>query len=333
MLLSSDMLSACVFGKVSVTRTDGGYIFDRFMPAQKQAFDHTKERFPDLWDDYFRLNCDTDSGILLDILTDAPSVTFRIASVMPANGSDAVQADILVDGRLRRTVCGAGTYTVRLAPSAGGGTRRVSLLFPYFARLTLGGAEVPDGFTVTPAPRKGLWLAYGDSITHGLRASSPYRNYVGKLAVRSGYEIVNQANSGYVHDARTLCPLPDGRQPDIVTVAYGINDWGRKRREQNERDMVDFYARLTELFPSARIFMLSPIWTTSMGDKPREALGGLYSMFRDVAGLYEGRVVPVDGLNLVPHDAALFSPDGVHPADGGFAYYARRLMNTVEAAP
>lgn len=329
MFLSDDTMNQISSGKVSVTKSADGYVFDRFTPAQKRAFDGTKDRFPGLPDDYFRRNCDTDAGILLDMLTDAPTVTFGIASVVPANGSDRVGSDVLIDARLRRRIGEPGIYTVRPGRAKDGRLRRVTLVLPYFSRLTVESVGLPDGSTVLPVPKAGLWLTLGDSITQGVGATSPFKTHAGKLAVLSGYEILNQANSGYVHDAHTLCPLPDGRQPDIVTVAYGINDLGCKLPDKNESDMRDFYARLCELYPRARIYMISPLWTTFMGDDPKTLYGNVYAMFARVADAYRDRVTLIDGLTQVPHRADTFCPDGVHPADAGYAFYARRLMKAV----
>ncbi|MCQ2430242.1 MAG: SGNH/GDSL hydrolase family protein [Clostridia bacterium] len=334
MRLSHDEIISLMHGHIGVTHTDGGLCFERFSETQKRTYDHCRSKWhPMLNDDYFVQNCFTDTGILLDMMTDAPSVTFGIRSLTPANGSAYVQADILTDGRLRRTVSEPGEHTVRLRPTRDGRLRRVTLLFPYFARLCLSDVSVPDGCTVLPVPRTGLWLAFGDSITHGCLASTPSRTLLGRLAVTSGYEIVSQASSGYVHDAAVLEPLPGGRQPDLITVAYGINDLGLKKPEANRADMTAFYEKLTALFPAARILMLSPIWAVPMGDTIAPLYQGMYRLFDEVRGTFADRVTLADGLSLVPHRAELYSPDGVHPADAGFAYYARSLSRIVRSLP
>ena len=281
-------------------------------------------------DDYFLNNCATDSCVMLDMLTNARTVTFTLSRITPANDADMTETDLLVDGRLRRTVRAAGNCTVTLRPAPDGRMRRVTLVFPYFARLVLGGVTVTDGATVRPVPRDGLWLALGDSITHGVRASSPSRTHMARLALTAGYEVIDQANSGYVHDARVLAPLPGGRQPDLVTVAYGINDRGLKKPEHNRADMIAFYETLTELYPASRILMLSPLWTTFMGDRPLETCGDTYALFADVRAAFADRVTLIDGLSLVPHRPELFCPDGVHPNDAGFAFYARRLSRFIK---
>lgn len=331
MQLTNEQIRSLARGSIRVTETVYGLAFDRFTPAQAAAFDHCHDRWhPFLSDDYFLNNCSTDACILLDMLTDARTVTIDLSSITPANDADMTDTDVLVDGRLRQTVRTAGSCTVTLRPTPDGRLRRVTLVFPYFARLVLGGLTVTDGASVRPVPRTGLWLALGDSITHGVRASSPSRSHTARLALTSGYEIINQANSGYVHDARVLAPLPDGRQPDLVTVAYGINDWGVKSRERNRADMISFYEKLTELYPASRILMLSPLWTTFMGERPLDSFGEMYAMFSDVQARFSDRVTLIDGLSLVPHRPELFCPDGVHPNDAGFAFYARRLSRHIK---
>ena len=330
MQLSTGQIKEMTFGKIGVTESTDGIAFERFTRAQASAFDHCHDRWhPFLNDDYFLNNCSTDSCVMLDMMTDAREVTFRISSITPANDSTMTETDLLVDGHFRQTIRTAGNCTVRLRPTRDGRLRRVTLVFPYFARLVLSGVTVNDGAYVCPVHRSGLWLALGDSITHGVCASSPSRTYMGRMAISSGMEVINQANSGYVHDARVLAPLPDGRQPDLVTVAYGINDWGVKSRDANRTDMIAFYEKLTGLYPSARILMLSPVWAVFMGGTPMTTLGDMYAMFTDVQSHFASRVTLIDGLSLVPHRPELFCPDGVHPNDAGFSFYASRLSRHI----
>ena len=87
---------------------------------------------------------------------------------------------------------------------------------------------------------------------------------------------------------------------------------------------------VTEKYPKATVFVLSPIWRKSMNDeKPfgkfsvvEEVLGGICRDYDDVF------LIP--GIDLVPHDKNLFGDLRIHPSDKGFEYYFENLMKKIE---
>jgi lysophospholipase L1-like esterase len=90
------------------------------------------------------------------------------------------------------------------------------------------------------------WFALGDSITEGyasaLNDDGTYRQYITSaenrwvniLAAKNGYTLTNHGiggsgylanKSGAILNARQLADTLDFSQCDIVTLAYGVNDW------------------------------------------------------------------------------------------------------------
>lgn len=336
MVLDEPTLLTLVRGAVGVTESAEGLAFERMTPYLKTVFSHTADRFPDLPDDYFRKNCDTDAGIMLDFFTDSAFVTVDVGAIRPANGSWDVTVSLLVDNAVKAEMREPGRVTLPLP----GGIVRVTVMFPYFARAVLRSVELSDGCSLSPRERKGLWVFHGDSITHGCLASTSAITYVGRIARESEMEVLNLGSGGYVHDALLVEGIPahpadgagaPGRVPDVITVAYGINDVGRKTPAQNKADMTAFYAALTAQFPTSRIFMISPIFARMMGyDEHRAMFDEMYAAFREVHAAFADRVTYIDGRTLVPNELKYLSDDGVHPNDAGFEQYAKSLRRIVE---
>lgn len=94
-----------------------------------------------------------------------------------------------------------------------------------------------------------LWVAMGDSMTQGIGASAYDRGYVGQLAERLPYRLVNLGVSGgLVSDVleRQLPALSAiGSSPALVTLLIGSNDMINKRaRERLPHDLPRLLAQL-----------------------------------------------------------------------------------------
>ncbi len=322
MFLTDEQILSVTFGTVGYTRTASGFTFRKCTEKQIQAF-YDNALFPSDPHDvkcFFRGNAEEEGGIMQDFITDAKFVTFHI----PVYESTWMQApmQIFVNGSETVIVDKPGKYTVELD----GAANRVQLVYSFVGRSVLRSIEVSDGATVTPAVKEGLWLFIGDSITHGIQAMKPACSYPDRIALQHDWEVINQGNAGYFHDAAIVDDI--GRTPDVITVAYGTNDLFRMPLDVNRAHMIDFYKALTKTFPNSKIFALSPIWRKESEDESYKPLfAAMYQMFDEVLADFP-QVTLIDGRALVPHDASLFF-DGLHPLDEGFVYYADNLYQAV----
>ena len=86
------------------------------------------------------------------------------------------------------------------------------------------------------------WFALGDSITEGYASlanadgtynsavTEPKNRWVNILAEKNGYTLTNKGTGGMgylqgTNNARILADKTDFSQCDMVTLAYGVNDW------------------------------------------------------------------------------------------------------------
>lgn len=220
-----------------------------------------------------------------------------------------------------------------LLPTAGNseadavdGLRHIELFFPTYSRATVLDARLAPGAAVrTPAAPKGpRLLAFGDSITQGADARHPGSAYPVQLARLIGGEVLNQGIGGHIFDPGLLDPQL-AYEADLITVAYGINDWAQEKPlEQIVAQARQLLARIRTRYPGKPVMFITPIW--SRYEDERRTAGTLVELRETLTAAVSGpdNVHVVDGLSLVPGLPHLFS-DGVHPSDEGYGHYAVNL--------
>jgi lysophospholipase L1-like esterase len=171
----------------------------------------------------------------------------------------------------------------------------------------------------------------GDSITHGYDARITSQTYANIVMRRLDLDGINQGAAGYVFDADLIDPaLFEGKkQPDIITVAYGTNDWNNKPREKYCRDIDEFFARLHEHFPNIPVLVITPIFRAAHYTTTK--VGSFYfarEYLAEAAKKYENTYV-LDGDKMVAHVYDYFRDVRVHPNDAGFATYGALVSDAV----
>lgn len=207
----------------------------------------------------------------------------------------------------------------------GEGRKEVQLFFPWSASVSLTEVSLVEGTILEPIKPKKTLLAYGDSITQGYDALYPSQSYLSRVVRELDLAVVNKGIGADVFFPE-LVDAPHGTQPDLITVAYGTNDWSRSKLEKFASSCRDFYLRLSRRFPAVPIFALTPIWRK---DLDRETAVGDFDTIRrvvldSVQDLAD--VTVVEGFDFVPHDPSFFADGYLHPNDAGFACYANQLI-------
>lgn len=317
-----DALIPCIRGTLTVERDARGLTPKRLTAAQYAHFAPNEA-----WS--IRANCP--AGVALCGRTASPWIELDLHFGPHCRGWFAL--DVEVDGVLRQTVREDGPperWRGRI-DLPGDGERAVRIALPLTCATTIASAAVADGAGFEPLEeRRHRYLAIGDSITQGMTGSGMASSYAWRLADLLGADLLDQGIGGHIFDAASFDPTL-GVEPDLVTIAYGTNDWSRGLG----RDAIVAAGRghlgaIRARFPRVPIACLSPVWR-SLDDPARwadfvDCGRGILELASELEG-----VLPVDGLRLVPHREDRFV-DGVHPNDGGFAEYAGALHQALVAA-
>ena len=210
----------------------------------------------------------------------------------------------------------------------GDGEKTVTVHLPWCQRMRLQAVELDDGAFCKPVRRKKL-LMYGDSITQGYCAMRPSKRMAALVAAGLDMEECNRAMAGskFLPDvAAAIDPV----KPDLITVAYGTNDWGAGRNAQEISQYCrEFLTALQKNNPGVPIAVVSPVWRSSFDCcSPCIDYETVTESVRSAAAEFE-TVFFICGSELLPHDDALLF-DGLHPNDEGMAIYAENLITQLK---
>ena len=326
MKLTFEQIKSVAQGAVRFLEQDGLLTPCRFTEAQEQAYigysaDFYKKTF-------------ASAGIRLEFVTDSRSFTMEV-EVSPASSRNYACFDIYSNGALlktcRYTVNGDGTKaTVCSELPAGKKPAEVTVYFPWSAATAIQSVSLDDGAMVEPIKRPVTMIAFGDSITHGYDCQNPSFSYASRLADALRAEAVNKGIGGEMFYP-TLASLKDDLDPDIITVAYGTNDWSHSTKVAFDRDAKAFYENLSKNYPKAKIFAISPLWRHNMDSTEKDVgpFSYVYDYFAKITADLPN-VTLINGLELVPHEWRCFPGDGLHPNDEGFRHYANNLYAEIK---
>lgn len=327
MELTFDQIKPLIHGAVRFLECDGGLMPCRFTEAQERVYakqsagSHKKSL--------------ASAGVRLCLRTNTRHLSMT-AEIRPGSTRKRADFDVYADGRMIKadsfeikeegcSVC------VSVDFPACGHDRQITVYFPWSASTAIRSLSLDDGATVIPqAKKKRSMICFGDSITQGYDCSNPSLSYANQLTDALDAEAVNKGIGGAVF-LPALAAERDAFDPDIVTVAYGTNDWARSEKEVFKRDSKAFYEYLCAHYPRARIFAITPIWRGNSGDTDKSVgtFSYVHAYLKDVASAFPN-VTLIDGIDLVPHDLRCFMADGLHPCNEGFRHYASNLYAAIK---
>ena len=202
----------------------------------------------------------------------------------------------------------------------------------------------------------------GDSITEGAGASTPQKNYVNRVAKRTGAICRNYGIGGTriakqqkpsaeaIYD-RDFCSRVDemDSDADVVVIFGGTNDYGHGDAplgNMNDRTNDTFYGALHELYnkiitkyPESFIVVLTPLHRLHEdnlkgdGSKPQDVadLRAYVNIIREVAEYYSLPVLDLFANSGISPNHPLINikyfADGLHPNDEGHSVLANKIIS------
>ncbi|MEM9387964.1 MAG: glycosyl hydrolase [Pseudomonadota bacterium] len=204
-----------------------------------------------------------------------------------------------------------------------------SVVLPYgadvdFLGLTVSGGQ--EALLEDPAQRPPVrYVAYGDSITNGVFATTVAQSYPYLVGNDQNWQVINMGFSGQVvtpADGRAVGELG----ADVITVAIGTNDfWFVPGEITFKANYNAFLDQLRALQPDVPIYAITPIWAVYDGyDYFGTQLEDYRRYIRELVAerqRTDRRLRLLEGYDMVP-PAGPYYPDGIHPSDVGFRFYA-----------
>ena len=329
MHLHIEALKKFLKGAVSVQAEDEWLRLFRFSEKQENYY---FEKTPDtLYPKTFAT-----AGMKLDLITDADEISFDFR-VFTASSRTFYSVDLYIDG----VFCDE-MYVMNILKKKNGnisfaipqGTHRLTVYFPNLMRMDIKNVYLIGASFAEPVSSKMKILCLGDSITQGYDAYHSSLSYVNRLSEALDAEILNQAIGAEVFDAEILDKaLPF--DPDLITVAYGTNDWAVRASKEEFLDHAErFFQKIKKIYPDKKIVYISPIWR---GDYQKPygtqdtAVGAFDEAVKALQNLAKATGLSVlDGILLTPHISDFFADQILHPNDLGFGFYAENLLKKLK---
>jgi lysophospholipase L1-like esterase len=206
----------------------------------------------------------------------------------------------------------------------------VEILLPHIARLNFTSIEVDS--EVTPInDERGLYLAIGDSITQGMGSRRPWMTYPQQVSRALDKKLINQGIGGYIFDADGI-DLNIELEPELITIAYGINDlWRGYKIEEIEFACDCYYKKIRERWSDVPIYTITPIWCNKQVDPKSSVVIADPMEFRSSIAKMGGKynITPINGLEMMPHEPP-FLPDTLHPNEEGYMIYSSNLTKVLQ---
>ena len=330
MELSFEQIKSIAKGVVRVESNDGRIALLRFTKKQEDAY---KDRN----DDFFKKVFAT-AGVRLEFSTNSTSL-FLKTNVRPASSRRFCAHDIFCNGKL---IGQLGASFNNFAPDVepaeisgkfylGEGEKNVCIYFPWSFASEICELSLDDGSFVAPTEKSINMIMFGDSITHGYDALLPSNSYASRVADMLDANAINKGIGGEVFWPE-LADMTDDITPDIITVAYGTNDWGGgcSSKEEFEQHCKAFYENLSKAYPHAKIFALSPIWRVDCQNPSKVGDFKYVHDYFDTLAAEIDNVIHLNAYDFGPHDVLMMGDRFVHPNDEGFEYYANALFAEIK---
>lgn len=307
-------------GCLEVKRDEDWYIPLRFTKKQLESYSLTEG---------LKIRSLSPAGCKLAFYTSATNLQmeYRIGG----RASTWANFDVWEDGMLKYTVPvteDSGQVSFELS---GNEKLKVEIFLPHLVQVALRNIEADR--TLVPAVREEkFWLCLGDSITQGMDAVRPSASYPVLVAKFLGCDVLNTGVGGGVFRADNLDNI--GREPDLITIALGCNDWGHAKDAAVLRQSISEYLdKLTKLYSCRNIYGILPIWRS---DADTVRSGMTFSEMRTLI-TEEYKKYPfikiLDGMKMVPALKSFYGAEGelkAHPNEEGFLHYALGLVKEIK---
>ncbi len=218
-------------------------------------------------------NVHTQSGVRIAVNTNSKTVTFHFEKRKNAAYRFSVMG-IFKDGKLVKKITvnpkkeELPDFTV--TNQDGSDWAEWTIVLPPYYGLNFTGITLEKDADIKPCAdkKKPVYVAIGNSITHGTGQNAGYETYDYRLAGLQGWELYNVAVGG----SKISWPVGEmlkNEKIDIITILWGFNDWNAGFSPDNE--IYPRYSKLLKLLaehhPDAEIYCILPTATKAKAPK------------------------------------------------------------------
>lgn len=326
MKLNAEQLSLIIHNVLSYSFDEKGSLhFHRFSEKQRQIY---ASQSPN-WE----MKTKSSASAAFDFVTDSDFIAMKF-ELQPGSSQKWGSVDLYVDG-----VFCANRYADDLSITMAGfplpeGEHRVTVYFPWSAQTVVNEVQLSDGASIIPVKKDLKMLCFGDSITQGYCSKFASLSYVNQAARALNAEVVNQGIGGYYFNETTIDESILSYRPDIITVAYGTNDYSLYESAAEYAEHTGRYIKkLAQLFPDTKILGILPIYRNDGNYQVRKlyrsyCLDDVRQILKEhYEALPNGYVLEETG---IPHIPQAYAADYLHPNEFGFSIMSQGVIRKLQ---
>ena len=284
------------------------------------------------------------SGVRLRFATDSSTIALHflpLGEIPPGCERDRITFDLTRDGQIVATsdVATGGTAAVFTALPPGGST--YELWLPPEMPISVTELHLDAGAACSiPADPRPIWLTYGSSLTHCVRANSTSRTWPAIVARRRGLHLTSLGFGGQCCLDPMVGRVIRDQPADVITLKLGINCIGGALSPRTFAGAVlGLVAIIREKHPDTPIGLVSPIGYPPHETEPNVLGYTIQGMRADIADVHRRLVEAGDanlyyynGLNVFGLDLiARYTTDQCHPNGDGIEVMAANFDSAVMA--
>ena len=210
-------------------------------------------------------NARNTAGVVLDFRSDSAWLAARF-TILSANYMGSVFA-VFENGKL----IGEFPFTPKTKGATVGwqstvdGESRFEVVLPSYANAVFTDLEIDDGARLLKPPgNKGVYVALGDSISHGVgQGGASHTTWPYLLSRKLDHELFNLAVGGGKVSVPVGQMLEDWEQIDLITILVGYNDlhFNHKSPDTYQQDYARLLDAIRKHHPDTRILCITPLYT------------------------------------------------------------------------
>ena len=256
-----------IHGAKFIQKIDSVLHIERF-PDSLLSFNKTKLKFNPV-------KARTNTGVLLSFKTNSPEIKAKFRLVTGENRGSVF--GIFQDGEFTGSVKFSRNdgpiLSFKIKPKSLNIETVYEITLPIWANVEFVGLEIADTYYLVsdyiPVDKK-IYVAYGNSITHGTGQSATFETYPFLLSRMLNWELYNLAVGG-AKTSQSIAEMIRDKfsHIDFMTVLIGYNDYNNEGITAE-----DYYYRLgmflrtvREKHPTTKIFCITQTYTTQTKSK------------------------------------------------------------------
>ncbi len=282
------------------------------------------------------------SGVRLRFETDATALTLQFER-LPEPGENQPNGhpfDVVIDNEIVQRVFCVKNAREAVFDTIGKGIRTIEIWLPPSCPVGLHSMQAEKATILRPLPdRRPLWVTWGSSLTHCVRAGSAARVWPATVARRHNLNLINMGFGGNCHlepmVAMTIRDLP----AQYISLKLGINALGNGVSARTYPALVLAAVKIIrEKHPHTPLALISPMASPPRESTPSATGYTLQGMRTDMQAVYhalvsagDNRLYYVDGLDLLgEEDIRRYATDDLlHPDADGIDLQAERFSRLV----